>query len=62
MSQPPVNGQASWHESLQERYDNRARLLDDLRRVQAEISSLQLVMLIQQLDIGESDDGTTGSR
>jgi len=45
----PVNGQASWPDSLEEKYAQRDKLVNDLKTVQAEISALELVMILQEV-------------
>lgn len=58
----PVNGQASWPQSLEEKYALREDLLTKLQTVQSEISSLELVMLMQELPLGEQTNGESTTR
>lgn len=54
----PVNGCASWPQSLKEKYERRVELLDELQNIQAEIAILELHMLMQEmrLSVGTLDD------
>lgn len=48
----PVNGQASWPSSINDKYAQRAKLIQELNTLQSEICALELVMLVQGIEPG----------
>jgi len=56
-----VSGQASWPETLHDKIAERTRRVRDLQELQAEISAIELVMLIQGVLNGSPETGESPS-
>lgn len=53
MPEPQIAGQASWGQSLREKYIKQEEILEELRKLRIEISQLELHMLIEGISIHE---------
>jgi hypothetical protein len=56
----PVNGSVSWQQSLKEKYAQRIDKLDELQTLQAEISILELHILMQEMRLPVADHDQYG--